>query len=174
MRRSLAFVAFALLASGAAAQQLPPGPGRALVLEGCVQCHDLRPIVSQKKAAAAWRRTVNEMIWRGAPLLPGEGRVVADYLGEFFGTASRPAAEPPAAAQDADKLTQALPAGAGKDLLLSACVQCHGLATTTSAKKSEAEWRRTLEQMAAIGARIGGREQDVLARYLARALGEKQ
>jgi len=52
-------------------------------------------------------------------------------------------------------------------------VQCHGLATTLDEKKSEAEWRRSVEQMAALGARLNGREQETLARYLARALGEK-
>lgn len=175
MRRSLVFLALAGLASGAAAQQLPPGPGRAFVLEGCVQCHDLRPILSEKKSAQAWRRTVNEMVWRGAPLFPGEAHVVADYLGQFFGTASRPAAAPaPAAAPDGEKLVEGLPAGRGKDLLLAACVQCHGLATTTSVRKSEAEWRRSVELMAALGARLNGSEQETLTRYLFRALGEKR
>lgn len=170
MRRSLVVVALAGMASGSAAQQLPPGPGRAFVLEGCVQCHDLRPILSQKKSAQAWRRTVNEMVWRGAPLFPGEAHVVADYLGQFFGPAPRPAS---AAGSAPERSADSLPAGAGKDLLLAACVQCHGLATTLDEKKSEAEWRRSIEQMAALGARLNGREQETLAAYLARSLGAK-
>lgn len=150
---------------------LPPGVGQSLVLEACVQCHDLRPILSQRKSALEWRRTVNEMVWRGAPLFPGEAPLVADYLGQSFGTAPRPQAA--SVPQDEERARQALPADDGKELLLAACVQCHGLATTTNAKKSEAEWRRSVEQMAALGARLNGREQDVLARYLARALGAK-
>lgn len=174
MRLSLVLVALAGMASGAAAQQLPPGPGRTLLLEGCVQCHDLRPILSEKKPAPSWRRTVNEMVWRGAPLFPGEAPVVADYLGQFFGPAPRPAAAPAPASQDGERLAESLPAGSGRELLLAACVQCHGLATTLAARKSEAEWRRSVELMAALGARLNGSEQETLARYLFRALGEKR
>ncbi len=150
---------------------LPSGEGQSLVLEACVQCHDLRPILSQKKTTQAWRRTVNEMVWRGAPLFPGEAQVVADYLGQLFGTTPRPAA--PAPQQNGQKSADALPVGPGKELLLAACVQCHGLAATLDARKSEAEWRRSIEQMAALGARLNGREQETLTHYLARALGEK-
>jgi len=67
------------------AQYLPAGDGRALVLQGCVQCHDLRNSVSQRKPEAAWRRTVDEMIWRGAPLMADEADVVTKYLTESFG-----------------------------------------------------------------------------------------
>jgi len=48
---------------------LPDGEGRNLIFQACVQCHDLRNTVSQRKTAAGWKRTVDEMIWRGAPLM---------------------------------------------------------------------------------------------------------
>ena len=67
------------------AQYLPAGRGRTLMLEGCVQCHDLRNSVSQRKTEAAWRRTVDEMIWRGAPLMADEAEVITKYLTESFG-----------------------------------------------------------------------------------------
>ena len=63
----------------------PNGPGRDLVFQTCVQCHDLRNTVSQRKTAAAWKRTVDEMIWRGAPLMSDEAEIVTKYLAVSFG-----------------------------------------------------------------------------------------
>jgi len=65
---------------------LPGGAGRDVILQACVQCHDLRNTVSQRKTAAAWKRTVDEMIWRGAPLLSDEAETVTKYLASSFGT----------------------------------------------------------------------------------------
>ncbi len=64
---------------------LPKGEARELMLQGCVQCHDLRNTVSQRKTAAGWRRTVNEMIWRGAPLMADEAETITKYLATSFG-----------------------------------------------------------------------------------------
>jgi mono/diheme cytochrome c family protein len=65
---------------------LPAGEGRNLILQGCVQCHELRNTVSQRKTAAGWRRTVNEMIWRGAPLSAEESETIIKYLALSFGS----------------------------------------------------------------------------------------
>src|SRR5262249_40708465 len=67
------------------AESLPEGAGRTLILQACVQCHDFKSIVSQRKTREAWRRTVNEMIWRGAPLLGDEAEVITNYLAAAFG-----------------------------------------------------------------------------------------
>jgi len=66
---------------------LPDGEGRDLIFQGCVQCHDLRNTVAQRKPVAAWRRTVNEMIWRGAPLTTDEAETITKYLAASFGPA---------------------------------------------------------------------------------------
>jgi hypothetical protein len=63
----------------------PEGPGRDLIFQTCVQCHDLRNTVSQRKTAAGWKRTVDEMIWRGAPLMTDEAEVMTSYLASAFG-----------------------------------------------------------------------------------------
>src|SRR5919199_1800082 len=67
------------------AQYLPEGEGRAIMLKACVQCHDLRNTVSQRKTEAGWRRTVNEMVWRGTPLVGDETEIVIRYLARSFG-----------------------------------------------------------------------------------------
>jgi len=64
---------------------LPEGDARHLILQGCVQCHELRNTVSQRKTASGWRRTVNEMIWRGAPLGVDETETIVRYLAVSFG-----------------------------------------------------------------------------------------
>src|SRR5262245_4185472 len=99
---------FAMVAWASASGQkdeaaaLPEGAGRALMLQACVQCHDFKSIVSQRKTADAWRRTVNEMIWRGAPLLADEAGILTDYLAGAFGAGSassssiKPSAKTPA------------------------------------------------------------------------------
>ena len=64
---------------------LPDGAGRDLVFQACVQCHDLRNTVSQRKTGTAWKRTVDEMIWRGAPLMADEAETLTTYLTSSFG-----------------------------------------------------------------------------------------
>jgi len=63
----------------------PAGVGRDVIFQACVQCHDLRNTVSQRKTIAGWRRTVDEMIWRGAPLMTDEAEKVTKYLAASFG-----------------------------------------------------------------------------------------
>src|SRR5919199_1154033 len=67
------------------AQYLPEGVGREIVLKACVQCHDLKNTVSQRKTEEGWRRTVNEMIWRGTPLVGDEAETVIKYLARTLG-----------------------------------------------------------------------------------------
>ena len=64
---------------------LPEGEARDIIFQARVQCHDLRNTVSQRKTAAAWKRTVDEMIWRGAPLMADEAETITKYLAASFG-----------------------------------------------------------------------------------------
>src|SRR5436190_1221640 len=64
---------------------LPEDPGRDLIFQACVQCHDLRNTVAQRKTAAGWKRTVDEMIWRGPPLMAVEAETIAKYFAASFG-----------------------------------------------------------------------------------------
>src|SRR5215510_5788929 len=92
---------------------LPEGAGRALMLQACIQCHDFKSIVSQRKTADAWRRTVNEMIWRGAPLLADEAVVLTDYLGAAFKpdspSSSKSASKTPAPKAEENQWAKYLP-----------------------------------------------------------------
>lgn len=67
------------------ATSLPEGEARTIILSACVQCHNLRNTVSQRKTADRWRRTVNEMIWRGTQLTADEAETITKYLAVSFG-----------------------------------------------------------------------------------------
>ncbi len=66
------------------AQMLPDGEGKGLVLATCVQCHNLRTVVAQRKDAEGWRRTVYDMVARGAQLSRAETEITARYLAEYL------------------------------------------------------------------------------------------
>jgi mono/diheme cytochrome c family protein len=156
---------------------LPEGAGRALMLQACVQCHDFKSVVSQRKTAAAWRRTVNEMIWRGAPLMADEAAVLTGYLSAAFGTDSAPpvsskaAAKTPATKAEDSQWAKYLPSGDGRSLALQACSQCHGLKTVVAHRAPAAGWRRSVNEMVILGAPLTAGEMTVVARYLAASFG---
>lgn len=62
------------------ASLLPDGEGKGLVLGTCIQCHALRTVTAQHKDAANWKRTVHDMVARGAQLTWSEAELAAAYL----------------------------------------------------------------------------------------------
>jgi len=66
---------------------LPPGEGRELVLNSCTSCHNLRVVVHARLTRAAWTKSVNDMIQRGAPLFTEEIEPITGYLSTVFGPA---------------------------------------------------------------------------------------
>ena len=157
------------------AAALPEGAGRGLMLQACVQCHDFKSIVSQRKTADAWRRTVNEMIWRGAPLLADEAAILTDYLAAAFKpdspSSSKSASKTPAPKAEENQWAKYLPAGEGRPLVLQACVQCHGLKTVVARRAPAAAWRRSVNEMVVLGARLTAGEAAIVAKYLAESFG---
>ena len=168
MKRFLWIVLVAVPLTGQ--ENLPPGPAVPLMLKACVQCHDLHWIAAQRKGEAAWRRTVSEMIWRGAPLQPGESDVLAKYLASNFGGEVPPSANSGRLKPAATPTTE-LPKGSGRDLVTAQCVQCHDLAVTMAQRKTLAEWRQSVDVMVRLGAKLNGSEIQTMARYLAKAFG---
>ncbi len=93
----------------------PEGAGRDLLLQACVQCHDLQILAEQRKTPAAWRRTVDEMIWKGAPLMADEVDVLAKYLAAVWGGPPGPQPAPrPASAASPTKTDAGQGAGGGR------------------------------------------------------------
>jgi cytochrome c5 len=55
----------------------------------------------------------------------------------------------------------------GKALLEERCTQCHDLGRVERAKKSEEEWKATVERMVGKGAELNEAEQELVIQYLA-------
>jgi len=68
---------------------LPDKEGKGLVLATCVQCHNLLSVVGQRKEPEGWKRTVHDMVSRGAQLTWTEADLVARYLAESFPKSSK-------------------------------------------------------------------------------------
>src|SRR5882724_3958358 len=66
-------------------KSLPDGEGKGLILGTCTQCHSLNPIVLQRKTAAQWEHTVQDMSMRGAQIRPDELAPITAYLSRHFG-----------------------------------------------------------------------------------------
>jgi cytochrome c5 len=81
-----------------------------------------------------------------------------------------PAATEAPAATKAPAATEAPAAPAaldGKALLEDRCTTCHNLDRVTQAKKTEAEWKTTVDRMVGKGAKLNQAEQETLIKYLA-------
>jgi len=162
---------------------LPEGQGRDLVLQTCVQCHDLKTTVSQRKTAAGWRRTVDEMIRLGTRLTTDEAEVITNYLATRFGPDADLIPGPwslvPSEEQNKEqgtkdkgpRTTASLPEGQGRDLILQSCVQCHDVGIIISQRKTAAAWRRTVNEMIWRGAPLMADEAEVVIKYLAASFG---
>lgn len=150
------------------------------MLQACVQCHDFKVVVSQRKSEQAWRQTVDEMIWRGAPLLPDEAEPLTRYLANSFGpNSSLPQSqrkEEPNETSNRNEppLAQYLPAGEGRTLVIQACARCHGLREVVITRMTLADWRRNVSQMVKLGATLTAGEATLVERYLAKSFGPEQ
>src|SRR5215470_12966669 len=65
----------------------------------------------------------------------------------------------------------ALPAGDGRDLLATACSQCHPLNVIRSMREGAEGWKRHVYNMVTRGAQLNAREADMVVAYLAANFG---
>jgi hypothetical protein len=97
-RGAMFAAATALGISAAVAQvvELPEGPGKAVVLRSCVDCHDAGKIAAARHSPNEWETVVSRMIDNGAALSLEEQATAVKYLSANLGPAagSSPAATP--------------------------------------------------------------------------------
>ncbi len=67
------------------AQDLPPGPGKAVTEKLCSDCHGVGTIVGLRRTKSAWEHTVDEMAARGAKGTDEEFDQVVAYLARYLG-----------------------------------------------------------------------------------------
>lgn len=69
------------MATAAAAQSLPEGPGRATVVTACATaCPGAGPIAPLRLSRQQWETIVDEMVARGADIAAADVKVVVEYL----------------------------------------------------------------------------------------------
>ncbi|MDH4135096.1 MAG: hypothetical protein OEW09_00040 [Anaerolineae bacterium] len=90
--------------------------------------------------------------------------VIASLLAVQCG--GSPATEAPATA--APVATEAPATLDGKSLVQERCTKCHDLGRVEQAKKTEEEWKATVERMVGKGAQLNQTEQEVVIKYLAK------
>jgi mono/diheme cytochrome c family protein len=143
---------------------LPPGDGRDLTAAVCAGCHSLRPVLMLRDGPAGWKETVQEMVKRGAPLLPQEAETVAQYLAKNLGPAAGPMPSGTAVS---------LPAGAGRELVESRCALCHDLGRVAASPRSKVEWEVTVKNMVKRGAVASPEQMQTIISYLTAQFGKK-
>lgn len=67
-----------------------------------------------------------------------------------------------------------LPAGSGRDLVLSGCLLCHGASIVSQQRKDSAAWARSVAQMVTWGAPVPADRQPELVAYLAAYFGHRR
>lgn len=90
MIRTFALAAtFACLAAASAPAApndvLPEGPGKALIVRACTNCHQAPMVIAKRRTADQWDEVIGKMVDRGARLTEAEQDQVYDYLTRNFG-----------------------------------------------------------------------------------------
>lgn len=101
LRLPATLAVLAALGAGAASAQdaLPDALGKAAVVKACIDCHDLGPILSQRRTPAQWAYIVEEMVGFGAALSDASRQEILGYLQANLGRdEAPPAASAPAPA----------------------------------------------------------------------------
>ena len=90
---SLAAISTLAFGASANAQELPDGPGKAVVQTACSQCHSLEVVIGQPRSRDAWTDLVSQMVGNGAQLSDDDYNLVIEYLAAHFGPAGQSAPE---------------------------------------------------------------------------------
>ena len=78
-------LAASLPATVKAADDLPEGPGKEVVLKVCTQCHGVAEFTSKRNTRAEWDEEVDKMAARGAKASDDEFDAIVTYLAKNFG-----------------------------------------------------------------------------------------
>jgi cytochrome c5 len=154
MKRAI-LIGLLIAAPALSAQQLPDGPGAALVKSRCVVCHEAEIITQQHLSLAGWTRSIDKMVRWGSPITPQEREVLQPYLAEHFG----PGLASSHASQEAP--------GNGDAIYRRACLTCHEAGMVEQQKLTKAGWTREVEKMTRWGAPVSDADKQPLIDYLA-------
>ena len=87
-------VMFLVAAPVRAADDIPDGAGKEIVIKVCTACHGIIEFTSQKHSKPEWDEVVDNMAQRGARAFDDEFDMIVAYLAKNFGKDTPPKAEP--------------------------------------------------------------------------------
>ena len=140
------------------AQQLPDGPGAAVVKSRCMICHEADIITSQKLTLTGWTNSVSKMVRWGAAVTPEEREVLQPYLAQHF-------SPKPVASHSATE--------AGAATFKRVCLTCHDADIVEQQRLTPTGWTRSVEKMMRWGAPVGDADKQPLVDYLASRFGPR-
>jgi hypothetical protein len=141
------WLVIATTAAALPASPQQPDRGEQLLNGSCTSCHDSRPIRTQALDRDGWTKMVAGMVEKGAEVKPEDVPVLIEYLVDNHGP---------------------LPDGAGKNILLNVCTECHDLKRVLRHGATREQWEETLIAMLNEGAPLSEQDFPVLLAYLAR------
>jgi cytochrome c5 len=147
--RAAAVALTAVIVSAAARGQdaAKPEAGEQILTGSCLTCHDHRAVDTQALDEAGWTKVVNAEIAKGAEVKSADVPVLVDYLTRYHGP---------------------LPDGAGKEVILNICTQCHDLERVRRTRLNAEGWAEVLGNMLNEGAPLTDADFAAALRYLAR------
>ncbi|HET9785141.1 MAG TPA: hypothetical protein VFP94_09335 [Terriglobales bacterium] len=66
------------------AARMPAGPGKALTVRACSDCHSLARVVAEHQTRAQWQDTLSAMEDNGLSVTPEELKTILDYLSKSY------------------------------------------------------------------------------------------
>jgi len=95
---ALALVTLCISSAQAQDSELPEGPGKALLIETCTQCHAEGLITAQTRTSEEWADIISRMVGFGATIGERQQAEILTYLKTNLNKAGGATAEAPAAA----------------------------------------------------------------------------
>jgi hypothetical protein len=65
--------------------KFPEGPGKAVLMKVCTQCHSVDPIATLQRTREEWKDTIDAMKGYGAEATDEDLGIILDYLVKNFG-----------------------------------------------------------------------------------------
>jgi len=77
--------ALSLYAAGSQDTELPEGKGKEALQKLCGECHEITAVTASRYTQIGWRRTVDDMVSRGAEGTADQMAEIVAYLTRYFG-----------------------------------------------------------------------------------------
>lgn len=151
MRRAIVLIVL-LSSASIVAQQLPDGPGAAVVKSRCVVCHESDIITSQHLSLTGWTNSINKMVRWGSSITPPEREVLQPYLAANYGP------KPAASHSNVE---------AGEATYKRACLVCHDADIIAQQRLTKTGWTNSINKMVRWGAAVSDADKTALIDYLA-------